>query len=97
MKKTYLVTGGTGFIGRNLVRQLVTEGYSVKVFDDNSRGNLDSLKDIFSNIEFIASDIRNYDAVKKACKNVDGVVHLAAIIFLYDSGTGFGRFNKGDY
>jgi len=79
MKKTYLVTGGTGFIGRNLVRQLVTEGYSVKVFDDNSRGNLDSLKDIFSNIEFIASDIRNYDAVKKACKNVDGVVHLAAI------------------
>lgn len=77
--KTYLVTGGTGFIGRNLVKRLIKNNYNVKVFDDDSRGNIASLSDILNDIEFIKGDIRNAEAVKDACKNVDCVIHLAAI------------------
>ena len=79
MKKSFLVTGGTGFIGRNVVRSLVLDGFKVRVLDDNSRGNLESLKEIRRNFEFIKGDIRNPDVVKKACRGVDGVIHLAAI------------------
>ena len=41
--KTFLVTGGTGFIGSNIVKMLIKKGYQVKVFDNNSRGNLGKL------------------------------------------------------
>jgi nucleoside-diphosphate-sugar epimerase len=79
MKKSYLITGGTGFIGRNVTRSLVLDGFGVRVLDDNSRGNLESLKDIRRDFEFIKGDIRNPQLVKKACQGVDGVIHLAAI------------------
>lgn len=79
MTKTYLVTGGTGFIGRNVTRSLVADGYKVKVLDDNSRGNLESLKDIRRDFEFLKGDIRSAEVVKKACRGVDGVIHLAAV------------------
>ena len=39
-KKTFLVTGGTGFIGSNISNFLVNKGYNVKIFDDNSRGSI---------------------------------------------------------
>ncbi len=39
-KKTFLVTGGTGFIGSNISKLLVNKNYSVKIFDDNSRGSI---------------------------------------------------------
>src|SRR3989344_2814963 len=77
--KTYLVTGGTGFIGRNLVKKLVRNHINVRVFDDNSRGSVASLGNILKEIEFVKGDIRDAYAVKSACKNVDGVIHLAAI------------------
>lgn len=77
--KKYLITGGTGFIGRNLTKHLVESGFTVRVLDDNSRGNIDSLKDIKRDFEYIKGDIRNPLIVKKACKNIDTVIHLAAI------------------
>ena len=43
--KKILVTGGCGFIGSNIVRRLVKEGYDVKVIDDLSAGNKDNIKD----------------------------------------------------
>lgn len=79
MKKSYLVTGGTGFIGRNVTRSLVRDGFGVRVLDDNSRGILESLSDIRRDFEFIKGDIRNPDVVKKACRGIDGVIHLAAV------------------
>lgn len=79
MMKRYLVTGGTGFIGRNVTRALVLAGYATRVLDNNSRGNLESLKDISKDFEFISGDIRDPKIVNKACRGVDAVIHLAAV------------------
>ena len=45
-KKTFLVTGGTGFIGSNITNLLIAKNYNVKVFDNNSRGNINKVKNI---------------------------------------------------
>jgi len=78
-KKTFLVTGGTGFIGSNICRLLVNKGHKVKVFDNNYRGNISKIKDIKNKIKFIKGDIRNIKALNKALKNTDAVIHLAYI------------------
>ena len=78
-QRKYLVTGGSGFIGSALVRKLLSEGHSVRVFDNNSRGNLRRLDDVINDIEFFTGDIRELDQVKKACKGIDSVCHLAFV------------------
>ncbi len=78
-KKTYLVTGGTGFIGSNIVKMLIKNKQKVKVFDNNSRGQLEKLKLFKNKFDFIKGDIRNKNQVKKAFKNVDVVIHLAYV------------------
>ena len=45
-KKTFLITGGTGFIGSNISELLVKNNYKVKIFDNNSRGNIKNIKGI---------------------------------------------------
>jgi nucleoside-diphosphate-sugar epimerase len=74
-----LVTGGSGFIGSALVKALVRDGHAVRVLDDNSRGAPRRLKDVEKDIEFIAGDIRDADAVLKATQGVDEVHHLAFV------------------
>jgi len=78
-KKTFLVTGGTGFIGSSICELLVKKKYKVKIFDNNSRGSLKGIKKIKKKITFIKGDIRNKKDLKKAIKNTDAVVHLAYI------------------
>lgn len=77
--KSYLVTGGTGFIGSALVRRLVQAGHRVRVFDNQSRGVTSRLADVEKDIEFVAADIRDPDAVQKAVYGVDSVCHLAFV------------------
>lgn len=79
MKKRYLLTGGTGFIGSAITRKLVHRGEKVRVLDNDFRGSKDRLKDIRKDFEFISGDIRNLKVVEKACQGVDIVVHLAFI------------------
>ena len=43
-RKTFLVTGGTGFIGSNISELLVKKNYNVKIFDNNSRGDIKRIK-----------------------------------------------------
>ena len=77
--KTYLVTGGTGFIGSNIVKLLIKNNCNVIVFDNNSRGGLGKLKHFNKKFKFIKGDIRDKKKVLSACKNVDAVIHLAYV------------------
>lgn len=84
-KKKVLVTGSDGFIGSHLVESLVKDGQKVKAFvfynSFNSYGWLDTLdKDVLSEIEVFAGDIRDPFGVKEAMKDCDRVYHLAALI-----------------
>jgi nucleoside-diphosphate-sugar epimerase len=83
-KKTFLVTGGTGFIGSNISKLLVNENYNVKIFDNNSRGSLKKISQFKKKIKFIKGDIRNKATLSRALRNTDAVVHLA-----YVNGTKF--------
>ena len=78
-KKTFLVTGGTGFIGSNICELLIKKNYNVKIIDNNFRGSISKIKDIKKNIKFIKGDIRDRKALDKALKNTDAVVHLAYV------------------
>ena len=78
-KKTFLITGGTGFIGSNISNLLVNQGHKVKIFDNNSRGSIQKIKNFKKKIKFIKGDIRNKQLLNKALKNTDAVIHLAYV------------------
>ena len=78
-KKTFLVTGGTGFIGSNISELLVKRKFNVKIFDNNSRGSISKIKDFKNKVKFIKGDIRNKKALNNALKNTDAVIHLAYV------------------
>lgn len=78
-RQSYLVTGGTGFLGSALVRRLIAAGAEVRVFDDNSRGRASRLEDLAGRFDFVEGDIRDSKAVSEACKGIDVVCHLAFI------------------
>lgn len=82
---TILVTGADGFIGSNLVEQLLKSGDKVKAFvyynSFNTWGWLDTFpKELLDEIEIFAGDIRDPNGVRAAMKDVDEVYHLAALI-----------------
>ncbi len=76
---TYLVTGGAGFIGSNIVDELIRRRENVKVLDDLSSGNKKNLDGVTGKIEFIEGDIRDLALLKKALKGCDYVIHQAAL------------------
>ena len=75
----YLVTGGAGFIGSNLVAELVMRGERVRVLDNFSTGHRSNLRQFEGQIEIIEGDIRDYDLVCQAVQGVDFVLHQAAL------------------
>ncbi len=79
--KKILVTGGAGYIGSILVRQLLEKGYNVRVIDSLKWGG-ESLHDVMNNknFEFFKGDIRNIKDIKVALEGVKSVIHLAAIV-----------------
>lgn len=76
---TILLTGGAGFIGSNLAEALVASGYTVRILDNLATGYKTNILAILEQVDFLESDIRDYDAVVDAMKGVDAVVHLAAL------------------
>lgn len=80
MKKV-LVTGGAGYIGSVLCRQLLNRGYAVRVLDILNFGG-DAIAELLNNknFEFVLGDVRIKEDVEKALKDIEYVVHLAAIV-----------------
>lgn len=76
---TYLVTGGAGFIGSNLVRALLERGGNVRVLDNLATGRRTNLADIATEIELIEGDLRDPAVVERAVRGVDTVFHQGAL------------------
>tara|TARA_A100001015_G_scaffold132735_1_gene147266 strand:+ start:591 stop:1568 length:978 start_codon:yes stop_codon:yes gene_type:complete len=74
-----LVTGGSGFIGCHLIKNLLNEGHAVTVIDNFSTGRKENLSDSLNKIKLIEADISIRGEWCKAFKNIDWVVHLAAL------------------
>jgi nucleoside-diphosphate-sugar epimerase len=74
----YLVTGGAGFIGSNIVDELLRRGHDVTVLDDFSSGKEENLVRALKRIRLIRGSICDLDTAQEACKGADFVLHLAA-------------------
>jgi UDP-glucose 4-epimerase len=72
-----LVTGGAGFIGSNLVRELLGRGDDVRVLDNFSTGNRRNIEDL--DIEVVEGELRSYERVHNAVRGVETVFHLGAL------------------
>lgn len=75
----YLVTGGAGFIGSNIVRALLDRGDDVSVLDDFSSGRRENLADIADRIRLVEGTICSADDVGRAIEGAEYVIHQAAI------------------
>jgi nucleoside-diphosphate-sugar epimerase len=74
----YLVTGGAGFIGSNMVDELLRRGHDVVVLDDLSGGKEENLARVRQRIDFRVGSITDLATVQSACAKSDYVIHLAA-------------------
>lgn len=96
MKPSILITGGAGFIGRNVCRDLLRKGCSVRILDNfhpQIHGTDDRLPDdIASQVELVRADIRDSSALSKAVDSTDAVIHLAA-----ETGTGQSMYEISRY
>lgn len=79
-----LVTGGAGFLGSEVVRQLASTGVKVTVFDNFSSGKVEYVKGL-KNVKIMTADICDKHAVANAVKDHELVIHMAALPFIPDS------------
>ncbi len=79
--KKYLVTGGAGFIGSNIVERLLQKGEFVRVVDNFSTGKKNNIKGFIDNpnFELVEGDLTNLDVAEKSVKGIDFVLHQAAL------------------
>ncbi len=75
----YLVTGGAGFIGSNLVEAILAGGAHVRVIDDFSSGRRENLEEFEGRFDLIEGCITDPGACNEACADVDFVLHQAAV------------------
>jgi nucleoside-diphosphate-sugar epimerase len=77
LSRKVLVTGGAGFIGSNLVRELLERGDDVRVLDNFSTGNRRNIEGL--DIEIVEGELRSYERVHNAVRGVETVFHLGAL------------------
>jgi nucleoside-diphosphate-sugar epimerase len=74
-----VVTGGAGFLGSRVVRDLVAAGSTVRVVDNGYRGGFDRLEDVKHDVEIRRGDVRDSEFLRAALRGADAVWHLAAV------------------
>ena len=72
-----LITGGSGFLGSNLAKELAESGNQVTLFDNEFRGKIERIKGL--KVKYVKGDIRNYKDLKKLGNKYDAIYHLAFI------------------
>ena len=87
----FIVTGGAGFIGNNIVRQLLKQNHTPIVVDNLYRGKIERISSL--DVEFHKVDIRNYDKLRDILKNSDGIFHEAALTDVQESFTKQQEYN----
>ncbi len=75
----YLVTGGAGFIGSNIVAELPRQGHKVRVLDNFATGRRENLLELDGKIDLIEGDIRDLKTVERAVEDIEYVLHQAAL------------------
>jgi len=75
----FLVAGGAGFIGSNIVEFLVNKGEPVRVVDDFSTGKRENLAPFLDKIELIEGDLSDTEVCARAVRDIDYVLHQAAV------------------
>ena len=77
--RSFFITGGSGFLGSNLVLSLLKNGNKVSVFDNLSRGDARRLSKISKQIDFFNGDVKNYEDLLSKSSGHDFFIHMAAI------------------
>jgi len=75
----YLVTGGAGFIGSNLVMKLLSLGHRVRVLDNFATGRRENILPFIDKIQLIEGDLRSYHTVREAVSGMDFILHQGAL------------------
>ena len=81
----FIVTGGAGFVGSHLTKYLVEQKHSVTVIDNLCNGKKEKLGSVFKEIEFVDINILDFEKLRRALKNADGVFHQAALTDVQES------------
>lgn len=80
--KTFLITGGAGFIGSHLADLLLREGHSVQAIDNLSTGRLDNIAHLLDhpNFELAVTDISEQHVLDRLASHADVILHMAAAV-----------------
>lgn len=87
----FAVTGGAGFIGNNIVRQLLKQNHTPVVIDSLYRGKIERISSL--DVEFHKIDIQDFDQLRDILKNSDGIFHEAALTDVQESFTKQQEYN----
>jgi len=78
--KKVLVTGGTGFIGAYILKELVDKGYHVRAIRRSNKLPFFISPDILNKVEWVSCDVRDVISLNEAMQNVDAIIHSAAVV-----------------
>jgi len=77
--KKVLITGGAGFIGSNLAKDLLNNNAKITIVDNFERGKMEFIEDISSSVDLIVGDLKNKSFCKQVfSKDIDIVIHMAS-------------------